>query len=81
MTWNLKDFPQDRLACFNLQAIDPDMLFADLYHHDPARMMDVIDTVVAEKQHPPRTLKEEIVGLHRMGLTRFSALLDRRYQK
>lgn len=81
VTWNLRDFPQDRLSRFSLQAVDPDSLFTHLYTRDPARVMDVIDTIVEEKQHPPRTLKEEIHGLHRMGLTHFSTQLEHRYQK
>lgn len=76
VTINLADFPEDRLAVHGVRVEHPDKFLSRLFDADPEDVCSAIGTMVADKHHPPRTMAEEIAGLHRAGLHGFASRLN-----
>lgn len=76
VTWNLKHFPEPVLAPYRLRAVTPDDLLCELFAIDPDEAMTVMHSLVASKRRPPRTMREEIEHLRRIGDERFAALIE-----
>ncbi|MDO4537980.1 MAG: PIN domain-containing protein [Coriobacteriales bacterium] len=72
VTYNLRDFPQETLALYGLEALHPDDLLMRMVEMDPDAMRTIMKTLVRTKAHPPRTIAEEVAGLRRNRLERFS---------
>ena len=72
VTYNLRDFPLETLASYGIEAIHPDELLMRMVEIDPDAMRAIMQSLVRMKAHPPRTMAEEIAGLRRNRLERFS---------
>lgn len=72
VTYNLRDFPRETLASHGIEAIHPDELLMRMVEMDPDAMRATMQSLVRMKAHPPRTIVEEIAGLRRNRLERFS---------
>lgn len=81
LTWNIKDFPPSSLAAYDIRAITPDELMSQLFHAAPQQVLSAISAIVREKNHPPRTLEEELDGLSRNRLAHFVSLVRKRYPR
>ena len=76
VTYNLRDFPAERLATLGLRAVSPDDLVMELVGERPFAVLCVVQGLVASKRRPPRTYDQEIEGLRRCGMRRFADWLD-----
>lgn len=76
VTSNLKDFPSEALEPLGLRVVPPDDFLSELFDEDPQEAMAAMHMLVASKQHPPRTMSEEVERLRRLGLARFAGRLD-----
>ncbi|MBO7675887.1 MAG: PIN domain-containing protein [Atopobiaceae bacterium] len=72
VTYNLRDFPQDVLATHGVEALHPDELLMRMVETDSVAMRATMRELVRSKSHPPRTMSEEVAGLRRNRLERFS---------
>lgn len=81
VTNNLKHFPPSLLGTWNVQAISPDSFLCSLFNSSSEESNSLIQELVLEKKHPPRSIEEEIFHLKRVGLTQFSQLLANQSQK
>jgi hypothetical protein len=69
VTFNLKDFPPDKLARYNLTAQHPDDFIFDLLDLDAARVCEAAANHRRSLKNPPRTVDEYLDTLLRQGLT------------
>ena len=76
-TWNMKHFPETALAPYGLRVVTPDDLLCELFAIDPEDAMTVMHALVASKRRPPRTMREEIEHLRRIGDERFAAQIEK----
>lgn len=72
VTFNLKDFPEEDLAPWDLQAIHPDTFLLDQLDLAPGAMMQALDDLVRAMHNPKRTHEEVLGRLHRIGLPEFA---------
>lgn len=72
VTYNLRDFPQDVLTPYSIEALHPDDLLMRMVETDPSAIRKTMRDLMRAKIHPPRTIGEEAAGLRRNRLERFS---------
>lgn len=75
VTFNLSDFPQDRLTPHNVEAIHPDEFVTRLLEQRPAEVCRAIASHRASLRNPPKSVDEFLALLVRGGFTRTVALL------
>lgn len=68
LTFNLKDFPQEDLKRYNIQALSPDEFIFDLLERNFDRVISVIERQASRLRKPPRSLDELLDRLHHLGL-------------
>lgn len=71
LTWNVKDFPKETVNRYGITVATPDGFLTKLLHDQRREMLTVVKSVVVSKQCPPRTFREELNGLNKIGLTHF----------
>lgn len=79
VTYNLKDFPLEKLGRYSITAIHPDVFLCRMLDWDTRGVLDVMDTVVSNKTNPPRTMGEELAHLRKLRLNTFSDRLKSLY--
>ena len=75
VTFNLKDFPDETLAAYGVEAVDPDTFVVDLIDLAPGVVLSVVDEQAKALKSPPRTTLELIDTLESNGLRRTAAKL------
>ena len=75
ITFNLDDFPEDKLAPYNMQAKHPDEFVLDAIDLAPGLVTTVINEQAASLRNPPRTVGELLDTLRDQGLVRSVAKL------
>lgn len=75
ITFNLTDFPDDRLAPYNVEATHPDDFVLDTIDLAPALVTRVVTEQGAALKNPPRTVAELLDTLRDQGLVRSVAKL------
>lgn len=70
VTFNLADFPPDRLSPYGLHAAHPDDFLLDVEGIDPATFADAVRTDLDHYRAPPFDLPEYVVALRRAGVPR-----------
>jgi hypothetical protein len=75
VTFNLNDFPPDRLAPFNVEAKHPDDFVLDTIDISPGAVAKVISEQAAALKNPPRSVGELLDTLRDQGLVRSVAKL------
>ncbi len=65
VTQNLKDFPPDALALFNVEAQSPDDFLVHLFHLSTENMIKIIVEQARDLNNPPKTLSELLNELQR----------------
>ena len=68
VTRNLKDFPPEDLAPWNLETVDPDTFLRDMLDLLPDIMVKVIIEQAADKQHPAQGIDDVLISLERAGV-------------
>ena len=69
VTYNLKDFPADALAQFDLQALHPDDFLFSLFEQAPGPVCAAVKRQREALRNPPKTAEELLATLKNQGLT------------
>jgi hypothetical protein len=75
VTFNLDDFPTDRLAPYSVEAKHPDDFVIDTIDLSPGSVAKVIADQAAALKNPPRSIAELLDTLRDQGLVRSVARL------
>ena len=75
MTFNLKDFPADKLAPHGLEALHPDDFILDLLDLDPGAVYGAVQRQSAALKNPRMSVVEVLARLEEQGLARSVAKL------
>lgn len=70
VTHNLKDFPEDKVQRYNVEAIDPDAFVLDLLDLAPGRVLQALTEQRQTLKRPPRTMEDLLQTLATNGLRR-----------
>jgi hypothetical protein len=70
VTWNLTDFPADRLAPFGVEPQDPDTFVLGLLNLHEAAVSALVVRQAADLKNPPRTVEDVLATLQDNGLVR-----------
>lgn len=76
VTFNLKDFPQEALAPFDIEAIHPDNFIADLWDLDQAAILEAARRQRASLKRPPHNAREYLDKLLQQKLPETVKLLS-----
>jgi hypothetical protein len=75
VTFNLKDFPTDRLAPYNIDAKHPDDFVIDTIELSPGAVAKAVAEQATALRNPPRSIPELLETLRDQGLVRSVAKL------
>jgi len=75
VTFNLADFPEEKLAPYDIEAKHPDDFVLDTIDLAPAAVAKVVSDQAAALKNPPRTAGELLDTLRALGLVRSVAKL------
>lgn len=78
MTFNLGDFPADRIETYGIEAQHPDEFIAHLFDLDEMAVLEAVRQQLAALRNPPIALDEVNARFRRLGLAGFATLLERR---
>ena len=76
VTQNLKDFPQDQLDPYEVEAQHPDDFALSLFDLYPGAVLGAVRDHRAALRRQPRTPEEHLEAYERMGMTKFSSALQ-----
>ncbi len=76
VTFNLRDFPRNRLASYRVSAVSPDSFLESLLARNPARFLSAARRHRASLKNPSRTVTEYLSMLTSRGLPETSAKLE-----
>lgn len=68
LTFNLKDFPQEALEKFDIEALHPDDFITDLIDLDPAKVLEAVSLHRQSLKNPPKNPDEYLDTLLQQGL-------------
>ena len=68
ITFNLKDFPDDKLALYDCRAVHPDDFLLDLAVHTPDQMILATHAILRRLRNPPVSLDDYFDMLRKIGL-------------
>ena len=77
-TANLRDFPASRLAPHAISAQHPDDFVSDLFETDAEAVLAAVRGHRAALRNPPRSARDYLAALERLGLVRTVSLLRTR---
>ncbi len=75
VTQNLKDFPQNRLDAYGMEAQHPDTFITHLFDRNPDEVVGAAQEHRASLKNPPKTVEEYLNALELHGLTQTVAEL------
>lgn len=75
VTTNLKDFPADRLAPWNVEARHPDQFLHAMVDLDPKRVFGIVQQMADARSRRPMDVDEVLSALSRAGLVETVAAL------
>jgi hypothetical protein len=75
VTFNLKDFPADRLAPYEIEAQHPDDFLFDLLDLAPGAVLSAVNAQLAGLKNPPQTMSQLLDTLRSQGLAQSVARL------
>jgi PIN domain len=81
VTINLKDFPAEALAPYNLEAQHPDDFIMTLAESDPTGVLETIAEMRMSLRKPPVTTEELLLSLKRDGLPRVARWVPEALQR
>ncbi len=68
VTMNVKDFPEENLANYNVEAIHPDEFVEDLIDLAPGLVTEIVIEQAGDLKNPPMSVSELLDTLDRTGL-------------
>ncbi len=68
VTFNLKDFPVERLAAYGVEARHPDDFVFDLLDLAPGAVLSAVNAQLAGLKNPPQTVEQLLDTLRSQGL-------------
>lgn len=68
VTFNLKDFPQQYLDNFSIEAVHPDDFITDLFDLNQALVLAAVNKQRHNMRKPPKSVEEYLDALLRQGL-------------
>ncbi|MCL2736530.1 MAG: PIN domain-containing protein [Propionibacteriaceae bacterium] len=71
VTRNLRDFPDDVLRQWGLEAVSPDQFMRDMLDLFPRPMLDIIREQAAHARRPPLSVNDVLASLERAGVPGF----------
>lgn len=77
VTTNLKHFPADNLALWDVEAKHPDDFLVDQFHLDAVALHQAIQAVADSWKKPPGSARDVLDSLERDGMIQAAALLRR----
>jgi hypothetical protein len=77
VTFNLKHFPTDALAAWDIEAKHPDDFLLDQFHLDAIAVHQAVQAVSDSWRNPPGTADDVLDSLERAGLIQTAAVLRR----
>jgi hypothetical protein len=77
VTFNLKHFPADELAAWDIEAKHPDDFLIDQFHLDAIKVHHAVQSVADSWSNPPGTADDVLNSLERCGLPQTAAVLRR----
>lgn len=75
VTWNLKDFPADKLSPYDIEAQDPDEFVLNVIDLKPAAVIQAVERQAASLRNPRLTTGQVLDVLERDGLSQSVARL------
>jgi predicted nucleic acid-binding protein len=78
VTYNLTDFPVERLAPYGIEAQHPDQFLRHQFDLNPDLVCGVVRELRLGLKRPPRTVDEQLATFERHGLHEFAAALRAR---
>ena len=75
VTYNLKDFPADALAPFDIKALHPDDFLLSLFEQAPGAVCAAVKRQREALRNPPKTGEELLATFESQGLTQFVSRL------
>lgn len=75
VTFNLKDFPDDTLQAYGIEAQHPDAFVAHLIDLAPSRVCSAVASIRARLRNPPKTVTEYIDKLEQQQLPQTASAL------
>jgi predicted nucleic acid-binding protein len=75
VTYNLKDFPRDTLARFDIEPLHPDAFLVSLFDLAPGLVCGAVKRQREGLRNPPKTAEELLTSLEGQGLTQAVARL------
>jgi len=79
VTFNLKDFPPESTAAFDVEAVHPDEFLLDQIDLYPGLVLRTIRELVEDYDSPPVTIDDVLNTLTRAGVPRFAAEARRHF--
>ena len=76
VTFNLKDFPAERLAPFGVEAVHPDRFVAALISERCPDLLHAFKTIRARLKRPPYSPRDLIAELRGQGLPTAAGMLE-----
>lgn len=77
VTFNVSDFPSDRLAPYGLHGVHPDDFLLDVESIDPPAFADAVREDLSHYRAPPLELPEYVVALRKAGVPRIAEQISR----
>lgn len=77
VTFNVSDFPPDRLAPYGLHAVHPDDFLLDVESIDPAAFADAVREDLDHYRAPSLELPEYVVALRKAGVPRIAVQIGK----
>lgn len=68
VTFNLRDFPDEKLAPFGIEPVHPDAFIVSLIEEDEQRVLHTAKNHLQSLKNPPKTIDEYLTDLHNSGL-------------
>ncbi|MGE3804373.1 MAG: PIN domain-containing protein [Gemmataceae bacterium] len=75
VTCNLRDFPAETLARYDIESIHPDEFLGGLLQVDPGAVCSAVKQQRASLRNPPRTVEDLLTTFEGLGLTQTVARL------
>ncbi|MDT8886174.1 PIN domain-containing protein [Aquirufa regiilacus] len=72
ITFNLKDFPNDQLRQFYIEAINPDSFILNLFREQEALANFALENQIKRLKHPPLSKTEVLAIFEKLGLIQTS---------
>jgi predicted nucleic acid-binding protein len=81
VTMNLKDFPEEVLQKYEIEALHPDEFVLQLIELAPDVVMDAAETHRQSLKNPPKSIEEFLASLEAQGLPKSVATLRMLFQR